>query len=54
MPLTDRVFVIPVDDLVAHEEESEDCICGPRVEPVKREDGSIGWVVIHHALDGRE
>lgn len=32
----------------------EDCICGPRVEVVKREDGSIGWVIIHHSLDGRE
>lgn len=33
---------------------SEDCVCGPTVEPVKRDDGSVGWVVVHHSLDGRE
>lgn len=40
-------------DLVEHE-ISEDCICGPTVEPVQREDGSYGWHFIHHALDGRD
>jgi len=33
---------------------SEDCVCGPRCEPVERADGSIGWVYVHHSLDGRE
>jgi hypothetical protein len=45
--------VVPVDDLVEHD-DSEDCVCGPTTEPVKREDGSMGWLVVHHALDGRE
>lgn len=31
-----------------------DCVCGPRVEPVKQDDGSIDWVYVHHSLDGRE
>lgn len=31
-----------------------DCLCGPEMRPEKREDGSIGWLIVHHALDGRE
>ena len=46
------VHVLPVADLVEHT-DSDDCLCGPAVEPVPAEDGSIGWVVSHHALDGR-
>jgi len=45
--------VRPDDDYVEHT-ESEDCVCGPEVIPVQREDGSYGWVYSHHALDGRE
>jgi hypothetical protein len=50
----DRVHVTPIDDLIEHDLESEDCACGPATRPVKREDGSMGWVVVHHSLDGRE
>ena len=51
----DRIHVIPVNDLVEHDTSGEqDCICGPTDEPVERDDGSMGWVVIHHSLDGRE
>lgn len=46
------VHVVPDDDLVRHTET--DCPCGPRTEPVPRDDGSIGWLVAHHSLDGRE
>lgn len=46
------VHVVPVDDL--KHEICEECICGPTAEPVKRDDGSVGWVLIHSALDGRE
>ena len=52
--MSDRMHVFPVGDLVAHDTESEDCFCGPRIWPVKRDDGSVGWVVTHHSLDGRE
>lgn len=44
--------VFPLGDLVEHE-ETEDCICGPEVEPVERADGSFGWLYSHHSLDGR-
>lgn len=46
--------VTPINDLIDHEEFSEDCVCGPTIEPVKRDDGSVGWVLTHHSLDGRE
>ena len=46
------LHVIPVGDLTAHTDD--DCPCGPRTDPVRREDGSMGWVVVHHSLDGRE
>lgn len=48
------VHVVPVNDLVEHEVEGGDCSCGPTVEPVVRDDGSIGWVAVHHSLDNRE
>lgn len=51
---SDTVHVYPVNDLVEHEIEGQDCVCGPEVEPVEREDGSFGWLVKHHSLDGRE
>lgn len=46
------VHVLPVNDLIAH--ESDACPCGPTTEAVNRPDGSIGWVITHHSLDGRE
>jgi hypothetical protein len=33
--------VVPVADLVNHE-TTDDCVC------------TVGWVVVHHSLDGRE
>lgn len=47
------VHVIPCNDLVEHD-LTEDCVCGPTPEPVRCEDGSIGCVITHHSLDGRE
>jgi hypothetical protein len=47
------VHVMPRDDLIEHA-TSGDCTCGPRTEPVEREDGSMGWLLVHHSLDGRE
>lgn len=47
------LHVHPVDDLIAHQLD-DDCPCGPEQRPVTREDGSVGWLVIHHAWDGRE
>ena len=48
------VHVYPINDLIEHDLESDDCICGPKHVAVKRDDGSIGWCVVHHSLDGRE
>lgn len=49
----DTLHVHPLQDLVEHE-LTEDCPCGPEARPVKREDGSVGWLIVHHALDARE
>lgn len=46
--------VYPIDDLIDHDTVGDECVCVPRIEPVEREDGSFGWVVVHHSLDGRE
>lgn len=48
----DCLHVMPRGDVVGHEFTA--CPCGPTDEPVKRDDGSIGWMVVHHSLDGRE
>lgn len=45
--------VLPVGDLIEHE-HSDECVCGPSTEPVLRDDGSMGWMVVHNSLDGRE
>lgn len=47
--------VVPVNDLIEHDTTGEqDCVCGPDVEPVERDDGSVAWLISHHSLDGRE
>ncbi|MFE3461382.1 hypothetical protein ACFXKD_27880 [Nocardiopsis aegyptia] len=50
--MAQTVHVVPLGDLIEHEDE--DCPCGPTPEPVEADDGSIGWVITHHSLDGRE
>lgn len=50
----DTIHVYPIDDLIEHEIEGDDCPCLPQVEAVEREDGSYGWIVLHSAWDGRE
>jgi hypothetical protein len=51
--MSGTLHVIPNGDLVDHKSEP-DCVCGPTAELVPRGDGSIGWVIVHAALDGRE
>lgn len=48
------VHVYPVGDLMDHDTDTGDCVCIPTVEPVKRDDGSVGWLLTHHSLDNRE
>ena len=53
--MSDTIHVMPVADLIEHTNAiGEDCVCGPRTEPVQRDNGSYGWVLVHHSLDGRE
>ena len=52
--MSEAVHTYPLNDAVEHELEGTDCVCGPEVVPVEREDGSMGWQVVHHSLDGRE
>ena len=52
--MSDTYHVYPVNDLVEHNTDGTDCVCGPTVVPVERSDGSFGYVITHHSLDGRE
>jgi hypothetical protein len=59
---SDEIHTIPMGDTITHTVNIEidgiihefDCICGPEVNPVKRGDGSMGWVYLHNAADGRK
>ncbi|GLP64325.1 hypothetical protein TUSST3_09450 [Streptomyces sp. TUS-ST3] len=54
--LTNTLHLTPRHDLVGHDTSTADpdCVCGPEVRPTTREDGSVGWLLVHHSLDGRE
>lgn len=52
--MPETVHVLPVNDLIAHDEEGTECPCGPTIEPVPDNDGACGWLITHHSLDGRE
>ena len=43
------IHVLPIDDLVEHEDVGDGCVCGPDVEYLDE-----GKLVKHHSLDGRE
>lgn len=45
--------VVPRNDLIDHELTGA-CPCGPQDQSVIRDDGSVGWLTVHHSLDGRE
>jgi hypothetical protein len=47
------LHVVPLGDAVEHTAD-DDCVCGPTAKPITRDDGSIGWLMIHNSLDGRE
>lgn len=54
--MTNVLHVTPQCDLVDHDTGTAepDCVCGPEVRPDPQEDGSMGWLLVHHSLDGRE
>ena len=51
--MIEDMHVYPVNDLIEHDTESEDCICGPRTDFVQTDHGD-GYIILHHSLDGRE
>ena len=51
---SDRIDVIPLGDVVDHDTVTDDCVCIPRMELIKRANGADGWLVVHSSLDGRE
>jgi hypothetical protein len=54
--MADVLHVYPLGDVVEHDTSTgePDCACGPQVRPEPQDDGSIGWQIVHHSLDGRE
>ena len=47
------VHVIPRNDLIEHDTNGDDCVCGPELEQVESANGD-GWLIKHHSLDGSE
>lgn len=48
------VHVWPEADLVMHDlDDDGSCVCAPIAVAVARDDGSVGWMFRHTALDGR-
>jgi hypothetical protein len=48
-----ELHVHPIGDLIEHDMDGG-CPCGPEQQPVERDDGPVGWLTVHHSLDGRE
>lgn len=46
--------IYPVNDLVEHDADGGDCVCGPRVEAMTEGPGPTDWLFVHSSLDGRE
>lgn len=49
---TDDHHVIPVDDLIDHNETN--CVCDPRIMVEVVEGQPDAYIMIHHSLDNRE
>lgn len=39
--------VMPMCEYRQHEDDGDDCTCGPSTQVVPRDDGSMGWVITH-------
>jgi hypothetical protein len=44
---------VPNQDTIIHE-VNDTCICGPEVNPIECDDGSIAYHYVHDSIDGRE
>lgn len=53
--MANTLHVVPRDDLVEHDcsTEQADCVCGPTPTLAQHEGAPDGWLLVHHALDGR-
>lgn len=54
--MADTLHVVPLSDLIEHDTATGEaaCVCGPTTQPIRANDGTIGWLITHHSLDGRE
>lgn len=43
-----RAYLSTRTEAAIEHEPTEDCGCNPTIVPVERDDGSIGWVYVHH------
>jgi hypothetical protein len=50
----DDLHIHPLGDLIEHDTSGVDCVCIPEPRLTPRGDGTHGWLIIHHSLDGRE
>ncbi|MFJ9671328.1 hypothetical protein ACIRP5_11140 [Streptomyces sp. NPDC101221] len=50
------LHVTPISDQVDHDTSTAeaDCVRGPEVRPALQAGGAVGWLLVHHSLDGRE
>lgn len=50
------LHLVPIGDQIAHDSSTSEpsCVCGPRTQPHRNEDGSVDWLIVHASLDGRE
>lgn len=49
---TNELHVVRNDDTITHDTLG-DCVCGPVTSTVVRDDGSIGWLVVHRFFGAR-
>lgn len=55
LPNSNVAHTAPIDDGIEHDvSDNCECICGPNLEHLQRDDGSNAWLYVHHSLDGRE
>lgn len=55
MSQTDIIHTVPQNDMFDHDtSNSDNCVCGPEIDLVKRDDGLVVAHVVHYSFDGRE
>lgn len=47
------LHILPAEGLAEHE-TTDKCVCGPRPEVARLEDGSVRWTVVHNAMGDKE